>query len=274
MYGSRDFSLEVLIISLIVCNNINYISKLGTNNKAIVFQRLLWKESIEAIKDSPRHSNYEDFRKHLEESLPQNSAYTRKRYSSSILKWFFPNQKLDSLVSRVWQAYQDELLLTDIMRYQYLSSEPIIARFVVDYIIPLEPGTKLPENYIKDYIENVFKEHKKDSINYLSSAIRDLGLIKRNRSVSVIQSLPLPKTAFFILAHHIFGLQTCTISLKEILENSFWKFLGMRMEHEVKDILKMADSKGFLAKYIIADQLEQVTTKYSFPELLEKKIKL
>ncbi|GFP35049.1 hypothetical protein HKBW3S43_00841, partial [Candidatus Hakubella thermalkaliphila] len=103
------------------------------------FQQLLWKESIQAVKDSIRFTSFETFRKHLQDSLPQNSSYTRKRYTSSILKWFFPTGDLNSLPSLVWRHYRDESILRDVMRYQYLSREPVIAEFIRQYLIPLKP---------------------------------------------------------------------------------------------------------------------------------------
>ena len=51
-----------------------------------------WKESIQAIKDSLRFNSFNSFRKHLIDTLPQNSYKTRERNFSYITKRFFPNQ--------------------------------------------------------------------------------------------------------------------------------------------------------------------------------------
>jgi hypothetical protein len=243
----------------------------GTPKK---FQRLLWKESIQAVKDSIRFTSFETFHKHLQDSLPQNSSYTRKRYTASILKWFFPTRDLNCLPSLLWRHYRDESILRDVMRYQYLSREPVIAEFIRQYLIPLEPGSKLSSSYFKDYVNKTFESPKKDQINYLSLAVRDLGFIRRNRNIPVVQSIPEPKAALIILVHFIFAPTHRTVSLKEIVEHHFWHFLGIRSQDRVKTILKEANARGLIAKYIIADQLEQITTKHTLESMLENRIRL
>lgn len=242
--------------------------------KPLKFQRLLWEESIQAVKESGRFSSFDSFRSFLEESLPQSSSYTRIRYTRSIVRWFFSDKRLDNLSCLVWRNYRDESILKDIMRYEYLSKEPVIAEFILEYLMPLELGTKMPADYFKNFIVKKYREPKKDPINFLSSACRDLGFIKRNRNISVTQGIPDPKTAFLILLHYIFAPTQRTVTLKEIVGHPFWLLLGIRNQEKVKLILKEADANGLIVKYIIADQLEQVTTKYTIKDFLENKIRL
>ncbi|GFP28315.1 hypothetical protein [Candidatus Hakubella thermalkaliphila] len=77
-----------------------------------------------------------------------------------------------------------------------------------------------------------------------------------------------------ILVHFIFAPTHRTVSLKEIVEHHFWHFLGIRSQDRVKTILKEANARGLIAKYIIADQLEQITTKHTLESMLENRIRL
>ena len=48
----------------------------------------------------------------------------------------------------------------------------------------------------------------------------------------------------------------------------------MKREDEVRAILREADAAGFLGKYVVADQLEQVTTCMTLDEFMSKKVRL
>lgn len=244
------------------------------NKESLIFQRLLWKESIKAVKDSIRFKNFKNFRKHLQEHLPQNSSYVRKRYTSSIIRWFFPDQSLNNLPAKVWHSYKNNQILQDVMRYFYLEKEPIVAEFICEYLIPLEPGTTIQSEYLKDFLIKKYGRVKKDPLNYLSAAIRDLGFTYRNKTTIIVCNLQLPKTSFTILVHYLFASTPQTVSLEEILTHKFWMYLGIRDRNAVKKILKEADTKEIIAKYVVADQLEQITTKYTLDEFLQKRIKL
>lgn len=244
------------------------------NKESLIFQRLLWKESIKAVKDSIRFKNFKNFRKHLQEHLPQNSGYVRKRYTSSIVRWFFPDQSLNNLPAKVWHSYNNNQILQDVMRYFYLEKEPIVAEFICEYLIPLDPGTTMQSEYLKDFLMKKYGIVKKDPLHYLNAAIRDLGFIYRNKTRTIVQNLASPKTGFLILVHYLFASTPQTVGLQEILTHNFWMYLGIRDRNAVKKILKEADTKEIIAKYVIADQLEQITTKHTLDEFLQKKIKL
>jgi hypothetical protein len=62
--------------------------------------------------------------------------------------------------------------------------------------------------------------------------------------------------------------------MKEILSNPFWQYLGLRDQDVVRKIFREADANGVIAKYIVADQLEQVTTTYSFDEFIQRRSSL
>jgi len=244
-------------------------------NSPLIFQRLLWHESIWAVKESLRFTNFQNFRNYLEQNLPQNSQYVRKRYTRSILYWFFSDRSLKTLPALVWKAYHDDRILNDIMRYLYLVREKIVAEFLLEYILPLATGTVLPDSYFEDYLKKKYGVVKKDPKRCLRFAIRDLGVIKKNtRQNAIVQALSLPKTAILVLIHYLFAQRPQTISLKNILAHNFWRLLGIRETEAVRKILREADSKGLISKYIIADQLEQITTRFTLKEFLDKNMKL
>lgn len=244
------------------------------NKEPLVFQKLLWEESIGAVKQSIRFKDFRNFRRHLQEHLPQNSSYVRKRYTSSIIRWFFSEQSLNNLPAKVWHSYNDNQILQDVMRYFYLEKEPVVAEFICEYLIPLDSGTTLQSEYLKDFLMKKYGIVKKDPLHRLSAAIRDLGFVYCNKTRTIVQNLASTKTGFLILVHYLFASAPQTVSLEEILTHKFWMYLGIKNQSEVKKILKEADTKEIIAKYVVADQLEQITTKYTLDEFLQKRIKL
>ena len=242
--------------------------------KLSMMKRLLWKDSIDAVKLSAEFSDFKAFRSELERALPQNSSYIRVRYTSSIIRWFFPTHSTGNLLTKVWTFYKDELLLREIMRYQYLTIEPVVCEFVIQHILTRPPGTVLKIDYLKDFLMKKYGVVKRDPLKALSSAIRYIGLASRGKNGIVISEISLPKTSLLILTHHIFAPTPRTVTLKEILSNCFWQCLGIRDSENVKKILHEADANGIITKYIVADQLEQITTRYSSDEFVQRKIRL
>jgi hypothetical protein len=64
------------------------------------------------------------------------------------------------------------------------------------------------------------------------------------------------------------------VRLSDILAAAFWGLMGIRDDATVRSILRTADAKGIIAKYALVDQLEQITTRYSLGEYLEKTLRL
>ncbi|MFQ6120586.1 MAG: hypothetical protein ACE5KE_11985 [Methanosarcinales archaeon] len=244
----------------------------NTNRKNKWFQKLIWKESIQAIKDSVKFSNFNNFKAYLKENLPQNSIETRRRYRDLILNtWFFPDHSLDILAAKVWRAYHNEKILEDVMRYQYFSREPVVAEFFVNYVLPKDAGSSIEK---KDVEKFLLKTYGAVNDVPLISSLKNLGVVHSSKGQIIVKEIPLPKNALLILIHDIFARTPRTVTLREILENPFWKYLGLKDKDTVKKILKEADSEGLIARYIVADELEQITTKYSLDDFLKKKVKL
>jgi hypothetical protein len=86
----------------------------------------------------------------------------------------------------------------------------------------------------------------------------------------MVQPIPLPDNAFLLVLHAKLAPTPRIVRLSDIINATFWKLMGIRDEATVRSILRDANAKGFIAKYAVIDQLEQITTRYSFDEYLAK----
>ena len=91
------------------------------SRKAI--QDVLLAEGMLAVKASVDCQTLDGLRQILLKKLGQNSIETRRRYAQSIAKWFFADG-VDGFLRRVWLVYQDESILTDLLRLAFLEQEP------------------------------------------------------------------------------------------------------------------------------------------------------
>lgn len=242
------------------------------NSKLSIPSDPCWKESIFGIKSSIRFSSFENFKKSLVENLPQNSANTRKRYTSYILTRFFPNQSLEQLSTMVWRSYHDENILEDIMRFEFLKRERLVGFFVERKLSAFAPGNLIPKEVFLDYLIEIYGEAKPKVVSRLTEILRSLGYLGYNKGKYFIPSVIPNKTSFLIILHYLFAKTIQTVALKDIEENPFWKYLRIPNLQIIRQILKEASANNLISKYIIADQLEQITTKYSLKEFIERKL--
>jgi len=108
----------------------------------------------------------------------------------------------------------------------------------------------------------------------IRSALKCLGFIANRKGRFIVQEIEPPKTALMILTHYVFAPEPQTIAVRDLLKDPFWKYLGIKRELTVRDIFKEASSKGLISRYTVADELEQITTRYSLEELLKSEVKL
>lgn len=181
------------------------------NEKLAIPSDPCWKESIFAIKSSLRFGSFENFKRYLIENLPQNSLKTRKRYASYVLARFFPNQSLEQLSVMVWKSYHQENILLDIMRFEFLKRERLIALFIEKKLSGFAPGNLIPKEVFLDYLTEIYGVIRPKVVSRFTEILRSLGYLGHNNLIS---------------------------------------------------------------KYIVADQLEQITTRYSLKEFIERKIVL
>jgi hypothetical protein len=233
-----------------------------------------WEESVQAVKESLRFDSYSAFAEHLFNSLPQNSPKTRRRYTRLIGRWFFPDRQLSSLPARVWASYADETILRDVMRVCVLSREPAIAGFIQRFILPAPPGTRLQTDTFRTYIEQTYGEFKHQSYKRLIRTLCKLGFIAKVEQSWFTRTIPRPATAFLILLHQRLAPTPRIVPLDQILDDPFWWQAGYRTPDEVRETLHDAVAAGLIARFVVVDHLEQVTTRYSLDEWLTMKLQL
>lgn len=245
-------------------------------NKKLKFpSELAWDEAVLAIKKSVDFNSFDDFSKHLIEFLPQNSIETRKRYAQVVFQRYFSDKRLKQLCTDVWKYYRDDEILQDVLRYQYLIAEPLVGEFVSRFIVNTNTEI-LPKETINKFGIDLYGSANKKLTQRLSATLKGLGFVQsqNKKSALSILSLKLPKTALIIIIHYLYAKTPQTVMLEDVLKDRCWQYLGIKWQDDVRSILREANSKSILSKYITADQLEQITTKYSYQELLEQKIKL
>lgn len=229
---------------------------------------------IQAIRDSLTFTDFNAFYRHLQDNLPQNSPETRRRYAALIVRWFFPQRKLDSLPPRTWQAYGDHELLLDLIRASVLEVEPVIARFVVEVVQPLSAGDYLDSLAVRDYVTTVYGAYKENSHKRLLRTAHDLGFIDRVGGRWSVAAIEPPADALLVLLHARLAPTPRIVRLSELLAEPFWRYLGFRRPDEVRAVLHSADTEGLVARYTAVDQLEQVTTRYTLEEYLDRALRL
>jgi hypothetical protein len=242
--------------------------------KPSTLQSVAWETGLAAVKESVEFPTFEAFRAHLFDNMRQNSDEVRKRYGSLILLRLFPEKSLDGINPRIWRAYQDEKILEDIARLTTLEAETVIAKFVLEQILVLSPGAIIENSVAQDFISSEFGSFKRDSYTRLRSALIHMGFTSAVSKGIMVQPIPLPDNAFLLALHAKLAPTPRIVRLSDIISDAFWKLMGIREDATVRSILRDASAKGFIAKYAVVDQLEQITTRYSFDEYLTKAFRL
>jgi len=239
-------------------------------------QDVLLAEGLAAVKLSVECLSIEQLQSGLHNSLGQNSLETRKRYSQSIVKWFFQGG-IDGLLSKVWCAYGNEAIILDLLRYSYLTHEALIGTCVADSLFSLENGIAVPASYFDKFLSDFLGEPSPEKTRErLKINLKRLGFLERTRGKPDRLTAVVPqKTSFLILLHHLFAPRSVrTVELRNLFTNPFWKYLGYKSEDTVRGLLREADAARVIGKYVVADQLEQVTTCSTYEELLKGKVQL
>ena len=221
-----------------------------------------------------KYECWDELRPRLEEDIPFNSLTTRKRRVRSLFRWAFQGGDLNSLGVKVWRAYRDEDLTRQVLRERYLDAYPILGRFVSSIIASLPAGSELHFDTTKDYLSHAQVGALKDSISKLRSTMRDMGFIYKFGTKYLVSETLLPGTSFLILLHYHLARQPDTIPVQEIVGNPFWQYLGGTEVSEVRSALSHAAANDAISRYATVDSLEQVSTRFSLDEFLERRVKL
>jgi hypothetical protein len=191
-----------------------------------------------------------------------------------VVRWFFPERRLDGLLPRVWSAYGDETLLAELTRVTTLEAEPVIARFVTDIIAPLQPGTIFPVEMARDYVTATYGVFKENSYKRLLLSTRTLGFLARRGAEWTVNGIARPGNALLILIHERLASAPRIVRVADILQQPFWRYLGLRDAEELRAVLRDASAEGLIARYSVVDQLEQITTLYSVDAYLQQALRL
>lgn len=247
-----------------------------TDKASKTIQDALIAEGLLALKIAHEAKSPQELQELLVKRLGQNSMVTRRRYSHSLLKWFFPDG-LSGLLPLVWRAYEDEAISIDLLRWSYLNQEPILGRCVADALFPCENGLVVPPTYFDKYLQDHLGEPPAENTRKrLKTNLKKLGFLDRAKGkADRLLPVPVQKTSFLIVFHHLFAPRAVrTVELRNLLANPFWKYLGYKSEDAVRSLLREADAAGLVGKYVVADQLEQVTTCFTLDEILERRARL
>jgi hypothetical protein len=233
-------------------------------------------EAVFAVKESINCRNLKELQTLLVSRLGQNSQETRLRYARFLIRWFFADG-LDGIARKTWIAYQDEKVLTDVLRFLYLAHEDVMGACVAECLFPIEAGMKVPASLFDRFLTGHYGgEQTKKTTQRLKSNLMHLGVLERSpRADDKLLDLNPSKTSLLLLTHYLLApFEPRTIELRNLLANPYWKYLGIKHVGEVRAIFREADVAGCIGKYVVADQLEQVTTCFSLEAFLSKKVRL
>lgn len=233
-------------------------------------------EAIFAVKESIACRDLKELQACLVSRLGQNSHETRVRYARFVIRWFFADG-LNGIARKTWVAYQDEKILTDILRYLYLANEPVMGACVSECLFPVELGMRLPASLFERFLSSHYGGvQTKKTTQRLKSNLMRLGVLERGPGEDYkLVGVNPSKTSLLLLTHYIFAsAEPRTIELRTLLANPFWKYIGLKREDDVRSVFREADAVGCIGKYVVADQLEQATTNLTLDSLLSSKVRL
>ena len=248
----------------------------GYRRRGLTVQKSTYNYGLHAVQTAAegKYESWDELRPRLEDEIPFNSLITRQRRVRSLFRWAFRGGDVNSLGVRVWRAYRDEDLTRQVLMGLYLDTDPILGRFVSTVIRSIPIGSELSPAAVESYLFEAQVGGLKDSISNLRATMRDMGYIRRLGSKYLVSETFLPSTAFLILLHYHLAPRPGTLTVSEIVRHSFWQYLGGREVPEVRLILSEAAANDVLSRYSTVDNLEQVTTRFSLEELVERRVKL
>jgi hypothetical protein len=237
-------------------------------------QDILWDESVRAVQISVECDTKAELIARLHSELPQNSLLTRRRNASTIISRFFPKEGLDQLSSRVYRYYRDDELLEAVMSVLLPIREVVIGQLIAERIHPMPPGSEIPVNFFSKYGEEVDKENGKKIASRCSAAARTLGWVSRQGKKFYKLHKPVNSTAALIMLHSVYAPTPRIVELSQVFSEPVWKYAGFSDPGHLRSFCKELEHKKLISRYTLVDRLEQITTRYSLTELLEKRMRV
>lgn len=235
-------------------------------------QDILWRESLLAIRISLECTSKNELVDRLREELTQNSATTRTRHTSTVLARYFPAPGVDSIARQVLCAYRDEHLLSDLLAILLPMSEPVIGELIANRLHPLSAGTELSANFFTSYGQEVDHKSAQKISTRCSTAAQVTGWTSRQGRKTYRLYRSVNKTVALILLHDVYAPTPRIVELHHILSEPVWKYLGFQDHDQVRGYCRFLEQKQLIARYVQVDRLDQITTRYSLPEILMRKI--
>ena len=237
-------------------------------------QRISWSESLLAVRLSTECPSIKELRHRLWSDLPQNSLNTRRRCASTILARFFPDKNIEQLSRCVCLAYQDEALLASVMGPLLLLAEPVLGVLFAERLWLLPPGAELAKDFFACYGKEVSPTNVKSIATYCADAARSLGWTTRSRSKTYRTHQMVHLTSALLIFHHVYAPTPRSVEIDQVFAEPVWKYLGFSHLDQVRAFFKNLEHKGLIARYAHVDRLEQVTTRYTLHELLERRVRV
>ena len=241
-----------------------------------VIQDILLEEGLWAVMRADQHESLESLTEDIAANLKQQSRETRIRYARSITRWFFPSRDINSPAVLAWSGYHDKALLTELLRALYLKAEPIVGKCVEEFLYPLQDKAVIPGTYFDSYLLSSLSDIPPRTRKRLKMNLRKLGFLAKSvPGKDLLRPLSPSGTALFLLFTFYFARdEVRTAEMPTVLKDPFWKYLGFKSEDSVRRVFREAVNRGLLAKYVVADQLELLTTALTFEQCIEKKVRL
>jgi hypothetical protein len=242
------------------------------NEQPIPFpQEPLWKETLGILNQVKEVDLLKDSSE-LRKFLPFNSQETRKRCGAAISTRFgrIDPQVLSGLVALA-QSSVDRSSIEDIWRVLFCQIEELFGKTFLDIIWPRDPGSTINRNELRSYVQTTFPQESDKLYQRLSACFLQANYLmpqkKENFIVVGFANLELP---LLIATHLLIAREPRTIKISEIEANPYWKFLGYRKFDHVRVAFRNAEAKGTIMRYAVVDHLEQITTRYTWAELLNR----
>ncbi|GEM_PF-1694133 len=234
-------------------------------------QEPIWTETLKLFNFIKHYDELldDDF---IQSKLNYNSSETRKRYSRAIITRFqrLDKKVLDGFVCLIKQKINIELV-EQFWRILFCMAEPLIAKVYLEVIWPREPGSSIQRDQIKSYIQATFSQQSDKLNQRILSCLHHAGYVipHGNQELIVVGFGNLDDA--LIYSTHLFLAQSPrTIKLTEIEAANYWRFLGYRKYDHVRLGFRQAEAQGLIMRYAVVDHLEQITTRFTWDELLKK----
>jgi len=242
----------------------------STDKNKIPFpQKPLWQETLRLIAEVEDVESLTNA-KTIEALLHFNSKESRGRYSRAMATRFkrLENHQLQDFFDLVKLGISIETL-EKVWRVLFCRIEFLFAKTYLELVWPRDPGTSLKRDELKSYIETGFPQQSKTLYDELMNCFKQTGyLLPQGKQDLVIVGFANLEDALIISTHLLLAREPRTIKISEIEANPYWKFLGYKKFDHVRVAFRNAEAKGTIMRYAVVDHLEQITTRYTWLELL------